>query len=79
MKNLPEGMKKFCNWIFGKKENKPKNFEISLGERDEKGFCDTYLNGKKTGIRMLVFTPEQMDKFHKIEQKIHDDVNRRTN
>jgi len=31
---------------------------ITCGERDEKGFCDTYVNGEKTNVRMLVFTEE---------------------
>jgi hypothetical protein len=44
---------------------------ITCGERDEKGFCDTYVNGEKTNVRMLVFTEEQVKRLHKIQ----DDIN----
>jgi hypothetical protein len=36
---------------------------ITCGERDEHGFCDTYVNGEKTNIRMLVFTEEEIKKL----------------
>lgn len=44
---------------------------ITCGERDENGFCDTYVNGEKTNVRMLVFTAEQIEKLHKIVDKIY--------
>jgi hypothetical protein len=44
---------------------------ITCGERDEKGFCDTYVNGEKTNVKMLVFTEEQVKRLHKIQ----DDIN----
>jgi hypothetical protein len=44
---------------------------ITCGERDEKGFCDTYVNGEKTNVRMLVFTEEEIERLHKIQ----DDIN----
>jgi len=49
---------------------------ITLGERDEKGFCDTYVNGEKTNVRMLVFTEEQIKKLEnaKIDWN-HDTTN----
>jgi hypothetical protein len=46
-------------------------YSITCGERDEKGFCDTYVNGEKTNVRMLVFTEEQVKRLHKIQ----DDIN----
>jgi hypothetical protein len=44
---------------------------ITCGERDEKGFYDTYVNGEKTNVRMLVFTEEEVERLHKIQ----DDIN----
>jgi hypothetical protein len=44
---------------------------ITCGERDEKGFCGTYVNGEKTNVRMLVFTEEEVERLHKIQ----DDIN----
>lgn len=44
---------------------------ITCGERDENGFCDTYVNGEKTNLRMLVFTKEEVERLHKIQ----DDIN----
>jgi hypothetical protein len=44
---------------------------ITCGERDENGFCDTYVNGEKTNVRMLVFTEEEVERLHKIQ----DDIN----
>jgi hypothetical protein len=44
-----------------KEKNKtPKSGEITCGERDEKGFCDTYVDGKKTRVRFLVFTEKEI-------------------
>lgn len=40
---------------------------ITVGERDEKGFADVYVNGEKTNCRMLIFTPEQINKLEKIK------------
>lgn len=39
---------------------------ITCGERDEKGICDSYVNGIKTNVRMLVFTEEEIKRIHKI-------------
>jgi len=68
------------NWIKnlfrdrGKQLTKPAPaviHSITCGERDEKGFCDTYVNGEKTNVRMLVFTDEEVERLHKIQ----DDIN----
>jgi 5,10-methylene-tetrahydrofolate dehydrogenase/methenyl tetrahydrofolate cyclohydrolase len=40
---------------------------VTVGERDERGFADVYVNGEKTNCKMLVFTPEQIAAFEKIE------------
>lgn len=45
--------------FFKKEETK----EITLGERDENGFCDTYIEGEKTNLRMLVFTEKEANKL----------------
>ena len=36
---------------------------ITCGERDENGFCDSYVNGGKTNVRMLVFTEEEVQRL----------------
>jgi len=68
-------MKKLWKWLFGtgkKQLDIPDVIHsITCGERDEKGFCDTYVNGKKTNVRMLVFTEEEVERLHKIQ----DDIN----
>ncbi len=40
---------------------------VAVGERDEKGFADVYVNGEKTNCKMLIFTPEQINKLEKIK------------
>ena len=66
---------KLLKWLFGSRKpalNKPAVIHsITCGERDENGFCDTYVNGEKTNIRMLVFTEEQIQKFYKIADEIY--------
>lgn len=56
-------MIKFLKKIFKKRE------EITYGERDKNGFCDVYINGKKTGARKLIFTPEQIRKIKELQDK----------
>jgi len=67
------------NWIknlFRSKDKQPTKpaviHSITCGERDEKGFCDTYVNGEKTKVRMLVFTEEEVARLHKIQDDIND-------
>jgi hypothetical protein len=43
---------------------------ITIGDRDEDGFCDTFRDGEKTNVRMLVFTKEQVEKINKAIDKI---------
>jgi hypothetical protein len=66
---------KLLKWLFGSRKpalNKPAVIHsITCGERDENGFCDTYVNGEKTNVRMLVFTEEEIEKLHKIADEIH--------
>jgi hypothetical protein len=44
---------------------------ITCGERDKNGFADTYVNGEKTNVRMLLWTEEEIERLHKIADKIH--------
>ncbi len=44
---------------------------ITCGERDENGFADTYVNGEETNVRMLLWTEEEINRLHKIADKIH--------
>jgi hypothetical protein len=44
---------------------------ITCGERDENGFAYTYVNGEKTNVRILLWTEEEIDRLHKIVDKIH--------
>lgn len=47
-----------------KRKNKQINIEsITCGERDEHGFADTYVNGNKTNVRILVFTEEEIKRL----------------
>ena len=59
--------------VFKKEEIHEENpiKSITLGERDSEGFCDTYVNGEKTNLRMLVFTEEEVQRLHEIGDKIH--------
>lgn len=63
------------NWIKklfgGKKEDDDEIHSITCGEPDENGFCDTYVNGEKSNVRMLVWTKEQVEKLHKITDEIY--------
>ena len=55
-------MKKFWKYLF--KNNQPKPIQnITCGDRDENGFCDTYVDGVKTNVRMLIFTQEEIKKL----------------
>jgi hypothetical protein len=48
-----------------KSKLKINDFKITCGERDENGVCDTYVNGEKTNVRLLVFKPEELLKILK--------------
>ena len=71
------------NWIKRLLGLKPKkrcvihnvNHSYTLGERDEKGFCDLYRDGEKTNVRMLTFTPKQSKKLQDIVDKIYRENN----
>lgn len=45
---------------------------ITVGERDENGFCDTYVNGEKSNVRLMVWEKEEVEKLQKISDKIHN-------
>jgi len=47
----------------------------TLGEIDEKGFCDLYRDGEKTNVKMLTFTPKQAKKLQDIVDKIYRENN----
>jgi len=69
-------MKKLWKWLFGTRKQQCNINDvihsITCGERDENGFCDTYVNGEKTNVRMLVFTEEEVARLHKIQDDIND-------
>jgi len=50
---------------FFKRKKEISDGEITCGERDGNGFCDTYKNGEKTGVKMLVFTENEIEKLNK--------------
>jgi len=66
------------NWIkrlFSKKGEKQcaihnVSHSYTLGERDEKGFCDLYRDAEKTNVRILTFTPKEAKKLQDIADKI---------
>jgi len=63
------------NWfrkLFKSKEKKKTIRTITYGERDENGFADTYVNGKKTNVKMLLFSKEEIEKLQKIGEKIYE-------
>ena len=53
------------NWFKALFKNKKKQLTrtITCGLRDENGFCDSYINGEKTNIRMLIFTDEEANEL----------------
>jgi hypothetical protein len=68
-------MRKLWKWLF-ETQNKQLDIpvvihSITCGERDENGFADTYVNGEKTNVRMLLWTEEEIERLHKIADKIH--------
>jgi len=46
---------------------------ITCGERDEKGVCDTYVNGEKTNVRMLVFSEEEVQRLYESQKPTQND------
>lgn len=45
---------------------------ITYGERDKDGFTDTYVNGKKTNVRLLFWDKEEVENLQKISEEIHN-------
>ena len=43
--------------------------QIICGKRDKDGYCDTYMDGRKTNVRFLIFTEEEVKKLQGIEEK----------
>ena len=69
-------MKKLWKWLFG---TRVKQLDIPVvihsitcGERDENGFADTYVNGKKTNVRLLLWDKDDVEKLKKIGEEIHN-------
>lgn len=63
-------MIKLFKKFFGKKDTDVSYIKsITCGERDEKGFCDTYVNGVKTNVRMLIFTEEEINRLQNCLKK----------
>lgn len=68
IRNLFKGKKEQCNipdFIHS----------ITCGDRDENGFCDTYVNGKKTNVRLMVWKKEEVEKLQKISEEMHNERN----
>lgn len=49
--------------FFKKYKTKVKGKKITIGEIDKEGFCNVYVDGKESKLRMLVFTKEQSEKL----------------
>jgi len=51
--------------VFKKKESpKPKSYTV--GKREENGFAKLYVDGKETGINILIFTHEEIERLSKV-------------
>jgi hypothetical protein len=63
--------------LFSKEEKHPLDGvaldSIALGERDENGMSDIYINGEKTNGKMLTFTSERIDELQAIAKRIRDE------
>lgn len=46
---------------------------ITLGKRDENGFCNVIIDGKETTTKMLVFDREKIERWQKISDEIRDE------
>ena len=72
-------MKKLWKWLFGTRKQQCNIHDvihsISCGERDEKGFADTYVNGEKTNVRLLLWDKEEVERLQKIGEQIHKENN----
>ena len=44
--------------------SKQEPFEITLGDKDEEGFYDTFRDGEKTNVKLLVFDEDQVEKIN---------------
>lgn len=65
-------MIKFIKNIFKSGKNKSDSIHsITCGEQDKDGFADTYVNGKKTNVRLLLCDKEDVEKLQKISEQIH--------
>ena len=56
----------FKNIFKSKPKTPPTKKIITVGEPDENGFCDSYVNGVKSKVKLLVFTKKQTEKLFKI-------------
>lgn len=68
IKNLFNGRKQQCNIP-------DVIHSITCGERDENGFADTYVNGEKTNVRMLLWSKEEVERLQKIGEEIYNKNN----
>lgn len=65
-------MKFIRNLFNNKKQKSNTSHKITCGIRDENGFADTYIDGKKTNVRLLIWTKEEIEKLHKISEEIYN-------
>ena len=66
-------MKKLWKWLFGTRKKQldiPVIKSITCGKQDENGFCDTYVNGEKSNVRLLIFNKEQVAKIREMQKKL---------
>lgn len=72
-------MKKLWKWLFGAQKKKldiPVVNSITCGEQDENGFCDTYVNGEKSNVRLLIFNKEQVEKIREAQKQLRNNDNK---
>ena len=44
---------------------------ITCGEKYENGFCDTYIDGVKSNVRLLVFSENEIEKIREIQRDLY--------
>ena len=57
--------------IFKTNKTKLPISSITCGETDEHGFCDTYIDGVKSNVKLLVFSPDEIETLREIQDKIY--------
>jgi len=50
---------------------------ITCGEVDDKGYVDTYVNGKKTNVRLLLWDKQRVERLQEIGKKLQEEMNKK--